>query len=257
MEQDTFKEYGYSFQAKVLSSLLTDRTFLARAIDILKYDYYDNESFKWIAKKISDHYYEFKEFPTLEVFKSEVVKHLSNNVTLKTEVVNSLREIWKNRDATDLEYIKEEVINFCRNQELKNAILESVEHLKTGNYDMIKDRIDSAYKKGMDYNIGMDLAAEVDSRYLKDTVSEHITTGWDVVDEVTGGGMAKKKLGIIIAPLGAGKTWVAVHLGAAAAENGFVVVHYTLEISEKEIGKRYDCRLSGIPMENLRYINRL
>jgi len=95
------------------------------------------------------------------------------------------------------------------------------------------------------------LAAEVDSRYLKDTVSEHITTGWDVVDEVTGGGMAKKKLGIIIAPLGAGKTWVAVHLGAAAAENGFVVVHYTLEISEKEIGKRYDCRLSGIPMEKL------
>lgn len=248
---DNFRDYGYTYQAKVLSSMLSDRSFLARIIPIFKLDYFDTEAFRWVCRITIDYYTEHKEFPTLEVFKSELLRNTNAEQLLKTEIVTTLRDVYKYMQASDLPYIKSETTNFCRNQELKNAILLSVDDLKDRNFERIKERIDAAYKTGLDYNLGMPIDELVIERYAEDSL-ERITTGWPVIDNLTRGGLPKGKLGIIMAALGAGKTWMAVHLGAAAAEAGKTVIHYTLEIGEKEIGQRYDSRLTGIASEKLK-----
>ena len=43
-----------------------------------------------------------------------------------------------------------------------------------------------------------------------------VTTGWKDIDAIVGGGLGKSELGVVIAPTGAGKSMVLVHLGTNA-----------------------------------------
>jgi len=47
-------------------------------------------------------------------------------------------------------------------------------------------------------------------------------------------------------------TWVLAQIGAHAMKMGKRVVHYTLELSETYVGRRYDTILSGIPTHEIR-----
>ena len=58
-------------------------------------------------------------------------------------------------------------------------------------------------------------------------------------------------LGVVIAPTGAGKSMVLVHLGAEALKQGKTVVHYTLELQDTVVGNRYDSCISGVPLADL------
>ena len=79
-----------------------------------------------------------------------------------------------------------------------------------------------------------------------------ITTGWKDVDAIVGGGLGKSELGVVIAPTGAGKSMVLVHLGSNAVMEGKVVVHYTLELQDTVIANRYDSCITGYPLSDLR-----
>jgi hypothetical protein len=48
-------------------------------------------------------------------------------------------------------------------------------------------------------------------------------------------------------------SWSLVTVGAHAMKRGLNVVHYTMELNENYVGKRYDAHLSGISGQNLKY----
>jgi len=50
---------------------------------------------------------------------------------------------------------------------------------------------------------------------------------------------------------GGGKSWCLTAIGTAAIKLGYNVLHYTLELSESYVGKRYDATFSGIPIDRL------
>ena len=91
---DTLTQFGTSFQAKIIASLMSDIKFLQTISDILEPNMFDSDSNKWLVKSIRDYYYEYKKQPTLEVVKYKV-DEIDNDV-LKTGVVDKLREVWKN-----------------------------------------------------------------------------------------------------------------------------------------------------------------
>ena len=55
----------------------------------------------------------------------------------------------------------------------------------------------------------------------------------------------------MVAPTGAGKSMVLVHLGAQAVKQGKNVVHYTLELADTVVAARYDSAITGIELRNL------
>jgi replicative DNA helicase len=50
---------------------------------------------------------------------------------------------------------------------------------------------------------------------------------------------------------GGGKSWALVALGAAAVKLGYTVIHYTLELNEKYVGRRYDACFTEIPVSDI------
>ena len=186
----------------------------------------------------------------MDVFKVELDK-VSRDI-LKVSVIDNLKQIWNSLDSEDLDYVKSETIEFCKNQEVKNAILESVTLLQDGRIEEIKTKIDAAMKAGQDTNVGHDYKEDIVERY-ESTVRNVVPTGWDAIDELVDGGFGKGELIIFAAPPGIGKSWALVNVGMAAAKAGKTVVHYTLELNEGYVGQRYDAVLTGIPVPNLKY----
>ena len=176
---DTLTQFGTAFQAKIIASLLSNIKFVQTISDILQPSMFDSDSNKWLVKIIRDYYYEYKKQPTLEVIKYKIDE--IDNEILKSGVVDKLREVWKNIEATDLEFVQSETLDFCKNQTLKSAILESVELLENKNYDGIKSIIDEAMKAGTTRDLGHDYIPSLDLR-LEESARATVKTPWDVIN---------------------------------------------------------------------------
>jgi len=247
---DRLSEYGFGFQVKVIAALFTDRIFLQQIADIIQPDYFESESNSWLLEVILEHFKEYKAPPTKDVLKVKVTE-IENDI-LKTSVLEQLKEVFRYMESDDLSFVKDEILKFCKNQEIKRAIMDSVTLLKMGNYDEIKSKMDSAMKAGADTNIGLDYINDVASRY-NEAARHTITTGWDVIDDLMDGGLAPGELGVVMAPAGIGKSWMLINIGANAVKAGKTVIHYTLELNENYVGQRYDSVLTGINAQTLKH----
>ena len=247
MTLSTLAQYGTHFQTKVLSSLLTHKEFLVNIHDIISEEYFDNSAHKWIISEILKYYEKYHTVPSMEILKVEV-KKLENEV-LQVSVKEQLKEAYKASDE-DLAYIEEEFSNFCKNQQLKKALLTSVDLLKAGDYDSIRGLVDNALKAGGDKNLGLEYSKDIETRYRE----EHritIPTPWDMFNNLMQGGLGSGDFGLIFGNPGGGKSWTLIALGGVAVELGYNVVHYTLELGEDYVGRRYDAFFTGIPVNEI------
>jgi replicative DNA helicase len=250
-KEKTISEYGYSFQIKFLVCLMEDKLFLEQIHDILDEKYLGNDAFQWVLKEIHQYYSDYKDVITLNVFKIKV-QEIDSDV-LQLNVKGILKEVYKNTEAIDLDYIKDKALDFHKTQVLKDAIIRSAEILeRDGDTDEIKSIIDTAMQAGVERNLGHDYLQDIDRRY-EDSARVTSSTPWDIINELTQGGLGAGELGVVVAPAGIGKSWVLANMGAYGISNGLNVVHYTLELNEAYVGLRYDSIFSGFEGQNLKY----
>ena len=247
MTLKSIDEYGPVFQMKVISSLLTHKEFLQNINDVLDEEYFSNPAHKWVINEILDYYEKYHTTISMDILKVEM-KKVENDV-LKVSIREQLREAYK-ADIEDLTYVQEEFSAFCKNQQLKKALLNSVDLLKAGDYDSIKYMIEAAMKAGQDKNIGHEYRKDVESRYREDH-RVTVPTPWEPINQLVQGGLGGGDLGLIFGNPGGGKSWTLVALGGFAVKMGFNVIHYTLELSESYTGRRYDAFFTHVPVDNL------
>ena len=227
---------------------MTDTLFISQVYDILKDEYFESESIRWIVHKCFSYYIQYKKIPTLDVLK--VYSDKIDDALLRQEIVSTLRDSIKHIGATDLDFVKDTTVTFCRNQEIKSAILQSVEFLKAEKFDEIKDVVDKALKVGMSSDIGLEYLEDIETRYHEDARTP-IATGWPVLNNLLKGGLSSGEIGMFIAPTGGAKSWLLTHIGAHAISEGKTVFHYTLELNQSYTGLRYDSVISGISLDKL------
>ena len=238
-------QYGHPFQTKALAALVTDRDFLQQSADIVSPEYFDSDASKWIVRKTLTYFNEYRTTPTMEVFKVEVEK-IQNEVQA-VAVKEQLKETYKSSQVKDLDYIKDTFLDFCKNQTLKNALIRSVDLLELGDYDDIRNLIDKALKAGTERDIGHEYLAELEDRF-REEARNTVETPWPLINKLLCGGLGQGDLGLIAGGPGGGKSWALIALGAQAVKMGFTVIHYTLELSEKYVGRRYDACFTEIPV---------
>ena len=240
-------QYGIPFQIKVLSSLLTHKEFLVNIHDILSDEYFDNQAHKWVINEILKYYDKYHTTPSMEVLKVELKK--CTNEVLRVSIREQLKLAYE-ASENDLEYVQEEFASFCKNQQLKKALLGSVDLLNAGDYDSIRSLIDNALKSGQDKNIGHEYIKDVEDRYRED-MRVTIETPRERINDLLQGGLGGGDFGLIFGNPGGGKSWSLVALGGYAVRLGYNVLHYTLELGEAYVGRRYDAFFSKIPVDTI------
>ena len=247
MTLNSLSTYGTAFQVKVLSSLLTHKEFLQNINDVLSEEYFDNQAHKWIIGEILNYYEEYHTTPTMEVLKVEMKK--VENEVLQLSIKEQLREAYQ-ASSSDLEYIENEFSSFCKNQQLKKALLNSVDLLNSGDFEAIRGLIDNALKAGAEKNIGYEYIKDTEARYREEARTT-VPTPWDKFNNLMQGGLGNGDFGLIFGNPGGGKSWTLVALGGFAVKLGYNVLHYTLELGEDYVGRRYDAFFTGKSVDTL------
>ena len=247
MTLQTLNQYGHEFQVKALSSLLTHKEFLTNIHDIISEEFFENPAHKWAIKEILKYYDKYHTTPTLETLKIELQK--VDNEVLQVSIKDQLKQAYVASDE-DLAYVQEEFTNFCRNQQLKRALMSSVDLLKGGDFDGIRYLIDNALKAGQDKNLGHEYIKDIEERYRENSRTI-LPTPWEHINGLLQGGLGNGDFGLIFGNPGGGKSWSLVALGGHAVRLGYNVLHYTLELGEDYVGKRYDAFFTKIPVNKV------
>ncbi len=247
MTLQSIDQYGPNFQIKVISALLTNKDFLINIHDILDENDFGSDANKWIIKNILSYYAKYHTTPSMDILKVELKK--VKNEVLQVSIKEQLRAAYQ-ASTDDLEYVREEFSTFCKNQQLKKALLSSVDLLQAGDYDSIKLMVEGALKAGQDKKIGHEYNKDVESRYREDN-RVTIPTPWPQINELVQGGLGNGDFGLIFGNPGGGKSWSLVALGGHAVKLGYNVVHYTLELGEDYVGRRYDAFFTAVPVNRI------
>jgi replicative DNA helicase len=240
-------QYGPQFQIKVISALLTHKKYLTNIHDIISEEYWDNQAHKWIITEIIKYYDKYHTTPSMDVLKVEMQK-ITNDV-LKISIREQLKAAYETSEE-DLEYVREEFSTFCKNQQLKKALLNSVDLLNAGDFDGIKFLVESALKAGQDKNVGHEYNKDIEARFREDARTI-VPTPWEKVNNLMQGGLGNGDFGLIFGNPGGGKSWSLVAVGGFAVRMGYNVLHYTLELGEDYVGRRYDAFFTQIPVDQI------
>lgn len=247
--QDTLQKFGKDFQIKCLTSILEDRRFTERIFDILLPEYFETNAQQWVIEKVKEYYVQYRDIPSATVFAIDAQK--IEHPLLKQSVVDLVPSLYEHFADKDLKWVKDQFLTFCRNQAMAKAILKSVDLLKNGDFDGISATVADAQRAGMERNMGLNYKKDIERRITM-VNRKCIPTRWELVNDLSDGGLGAGELGLVVAPSGAGKTWILTAIGAEAVKQGKNVLHITLELSEDYLGIRHDAYHTGIDFREVR-----
>jgi len=237
-------------EPNILRLMQNDRSFLLQMLKNIERSYFESEINGQIFEIYNTIFERLNKTPTRDMIEqllgkkgiSESIYKIVTNRIFNTEPL----------DPTEVEYITEEVISFSKRARMKDAIMESIEHLEKDEFEQINEKVKDALLFNLDKDVGYDLF-DIDERYANLAVSHDnkISTGFPILDRVLDGGFARKELYAFMGPPGIGKSIFLPNCGFKALVNGMNVVHYSLEMSEDRIGMRYDAIASGITVNTL------
>jgi len=247
MTLNRLEEYGNDFQIKIIRSLVKNRLFLLNIRDVIELEYFTHPGHYWIVDQTLKYFDKFNTNITLDYFKIEIKK--VENTVLQTAVKEQLKLIYSMVNE-DQAYVEQEFDNFCINQKLKKALLDSVALLTVGDFEGIRFNIEAAIKAGQDKNLGLEYVKDIERRYREEE-RKVVPTPWTEINALLQGGLGKGDFGLIYGNPGGGKSWCLVAIGALALKLGYKVIHYTLELGEDYVGKRYDACLTGLSVSEV------
>ena len=249
-ESVNFSKYGKSFQEKLCMVILDDRPFADQIEEVLDVNFLELNYLKLFLTKIFGYRKKYGVHPSRDIMKTILRSELDNENELTAKQVREFYVRSQINPSTDVEYIKDTSLDFCKKQNLKSAMVKSIGLLQSSSFDEISQVINDSLKLGMDNEEGYDWKRDFEERF-KPRFRNPMTTGWELIDDICKGGLGQKELGVVIAPTGAGKSMALVHLGTQAIKEGKTVVHYTLELQDTVVASRYDSCLTKIPLQSL------
>ena len=249
-EPVSFSKYGKSFQEKLCMVILGDRAFADQIEEVLDVGFLELNYLKLFLNKVFDYRKKYGVHPSRDIMKTILRSELDNENELTAKQVREFYIRSQISPSTDIEYIKDTSLDFCKKQNLKSAMVKSIGLLQSSSFDEISKVINDSLKLGMDNDEGYEWQRDFEERF-KPRFRNPTGTGWPLIDNICKGGLGQKELGVVIAPTGAGKSMALVHLGTQALREGKTVIHYTLELQDTVVASRYDSCLTKIPLETL------
>lgn len=238
---------GAKYQLRLVKCFIEDRDFFSRINHIVDQNLFTEEALRRIVGLIKDRYAQVDVVPTYNDIDVLIRSKISSEITVNEllETVEKMKKI--TIDGIDL--IEDEAERFFKQQNLTKALIKANDIIRKGNasdYYAIEDIVRKALEINAKQEMGYCVLDNIESD-LREDYRQTIPTGCPELDEALYGGIGRGELGIIIAPLGTGKTSLTTGISAAAATTkteynnyqGFKVLHLFFEDEEVNINRKY------------------
>lgn len=247
------------FQVEVLGLVLQNYDFLTFTSDLIKPEYFDNKIYAWLFLTMRNYYQDYNTKCTDTVLFNEIKKAANLNRIKEEELEEYESTVTRmTNKVREEDYVKDEIIRFCRKQQLKKVYEETIPMASSDDddvWDEIVKRVQSAASIGSNLNdIGIRYFEDYQERARRRVSEEDriiVPTGITELDFYLNGGVKDRQLGMWMGGTGVGKSIVLPHCGKRAVVGGGKVVHYTLELPDDDIADRYDSSWSRVPYQEL------
>lgn len=243
-------------ETTILNCLMYNEDYHRKAIPFLKLEYFSDNTERVLFKLIHAFSMKYNKLPTVQVVKLAIEKipELNeDNYKLLNEYTDSFLN--KSDVQEDLNWLLDQTEDWCKNRAIYNAVRESISIIdkqssKT-NGDIPK-LLSDALAVSFDGSVGHDFIEDSEKRFeFYNTKVDKIPFDLEYFNKITGGGVPRKTLNIILAGTNVGKTLAMCHFASGFLSSGMNVLYITLEISEEEIAKRIDSNLLNVDMSKL------
>lgn len=226
--------FDREFRLKILS-LMLDRQWMSQyGTTVIRPEFFEKDDEEAVVKVVAKYWTDYKVCPT----------SMNDLTTLLESDYNELLEYLYSIPPTEKKLAGDKALQWAREQAAKIAILDSVDDIAKGNLQNTIVRIKDALRVGENIqNTGLEVIKDID-KWLYELWTHKVRTGWYHIDSLLEGGLGTGELGIILAPMNAGKSMSLINIGYGAASIGSNcnVVHFTHEMSQEITAKRYAAR---------------
>lgn len=248
---DSLGIFGKTFQENMCKLMLYDRSYCDQMQEVLDVKFLELKYLQVFIEKLFGYKTQYGMHPTNDTLNSVLNTELKDeNEVIQKQVKDYFVKVQAFPDIQDKDYIVSKSVDFCRKQVLKKAMMQSVPLLNKCSFEEIEKLISDALRLGISNDHGYDYLKDFEARFIE-RARNPVTTGWPKIDKITKGGLGQGELVVVVAPTGAGKSHVLVHLGAQALKQGKNVVHFTLELADTAVAQRYDACLTGVQLDDL------
>lgn len=225
----------------ILSQILKNIHYRDKVVQHLKSDWFEDVENEKLYEAIS-----------LLINKDSVRKLDSATIKLRysnDQRVKYLYDEVEEYPTENIPFLLKETESWAKDQFLKRAIIESADIINEGkDKTLIGNYVKEALSFSFDKNLGLNYIRDIHKRFeFYNKTDEKISTGWDMLDVYTNGGLQKKTLTVGAGSSGLGKTLMGTNLTANLIKNGLVGVYVTLELAEEFIARRIDSVISRVP----------
>ena len=263
----TFSNYlGPEFQQHLMWQLLVEPDFAEKTIAKLSSIYFDDPSMKRLFIVVKNYFDDYEKAPNLQndTISIAINKYKSKNDILEEEMLFSIIKRIKNWNERilnrDIEHngvvIQAETISFIKQQEYRKVGEYILGEVKNGGIRdktilaKIEEKFHQVANIGDNENYGTEVLDDIDN-VLKKEFRETTSTGVVVLDSLTGGGLGKGEIGLILTPSGVGKTTLLTKIANEGYEEGKNVLQAIFEDTPDQIKRKHYTIWSKIPLSQI------
>ena len=155
-EKVNFGRYGKAFQEGLVQLIFQDRPFADQITEVLDANFIELEYLRVFLQKMLQFRHRYSKHPSVDAMLTIIKTELDEEDEIVQEQVHDYFNRMHKRELTDIDYIKEVSLDFCRKQNLKEAMMTSVGLLQNCSFDEISKVINDALKLGSENNFGYD-----------------------------------------------------------------------------------------------------
>lgn len=239
----------------ILAHLIRDEEYTRRVLPFLKKEYFTTDTAQIVYRLIHTFISSYKVTPTVDAI-TLLLDQASVSGGTYTEAATLLKEVATitRVDNNRRQWLIDQTEQFCKQRALYLAISESISLIDKDfeSAAAVPELLKDALSVGFDTHIGHDYFEDLQLRYdMYHQVQTRVPFDLDIFNKITGGGLIRKTLNVIVAGTNVGKSLFLCHVAASTIAQGKKVLYITMEMAEERIAQRIDANLLDVTMDTL------
>jgi len=217
---------------------------------LLSYAFSNKDVFVRVARIIKPSYFEKPLDRVVEfvVGYFNEYHNLPRDKTIKAETGVALETV-EELEEDDIRYLLDEIETHCQEAAMTEAILDSVDLVKSGNLAEVQDMVKNALMVKIDDNVGVDLFEDVYDRITNmDMMVDEREIGIPAFDNLIGN-VRRGELLMVYAPSSGGKSLFLANVARLMGKQKLDICVVSLELNEQLYSKRMDSILTNIDIK--------
>lgn len=253
--ENTLSAYlGHEFQQRLMWQLLVEPEFAEKILPDLAIEYFDDPNLKRLFIIILEYFKEYEKVPNLQnqSIHQAINKYKTPNNQIEEEslfAVIKRIELWNERIINkqmlyDGDVVQKSTNAFIKQQEYRKLAENIQDKVKSGDIKSkytiaaIEEKFQKISHIG-DEDDDCELLTEGIKKALRKEFRQTIPTGIETIDVLTGGGLGKGEIGVILTPSGVGKTTALTIIANTAYEQEKNVAQIIFEDTKDQIKRKH------------------